>query len=99
MARTREIGQIAAFIPYPQTTRVETVIISRGSREGVEKGSLYFVLSNDDMGEEVALLKVFNVKEKMAQAKPLWVSAGCPILKRGWKVFLCNQIFNKEIGK
>jgi hypothetical protein len=82
------MGQLAAFIPYPQTNTVQAVVISRGQREGVTNGSLYFIRKNDDTGDDVALLKIVDTREKIAFAVPLWVSEKCPVLKYGWKVFL-----------
>ncbi len=89
--RTNTVGQLAAFIPYPQTTIIQSVVISRGRREGVKDGDLYFIRKNDDTGDDVALLKVTEVREKMAFAIPLWVSEKCPVLKYGWKVFLWDM--------
>lgn len=79
--RTRQRGQIAAFLD------ARTVVISRGKREGVELGDCYVILNNDVGGDWVASLRVFEVKEKMALAKSIWVLPGGPTLSIGWNVF------------
>lgn len=79
--RTRQAGKIAAFLD------TYTVVISRGKREGVELGDCYAILNNDVDGDWVALLRVFEVREKMALAQSIWVLPASPVLRIGWNVF------------
>lgn len=80
--RTHKVGQIALFLNEHE------VVIAQGMREGVEPGSIYCIRQNDQSGGIVALLKVYEVREKLALARPLWVSEKCVWVKRGWHVFL-----------
>jgi len=80
--RTHKIGQIVLFVNESE------VAIARGAREGVEIDSIYCIRQNDQSGEIVALLKVYEVWETLALARPLWVSEKCVWVKRGWHVFL-----------
>jgi len=83
-ATTNRVGKIAVFLSGCE------IGINRGLREGVEPGDLYCMLSNDRDGDLAALLQVYEVREKMALAKPFWVSGQCPTMKRGWHVFLLD---------
>ena len=80
--RTNKVGQIAVFV------NERIVGISRGAREGVRPGSLYCILENDQEGDVVGLLQIFEVKEKVSLAKLLWASERCQWLKIGWHIHL-----------
>ena len=64
------------------------MVISRGAREGVETGSIYCIQQHDQGGDVVALLRAYEVRERMALAKQLWASGKRVWVKRGWHVFL-----------
>jgi len=90
--RTNRWGQLAVFI------NPDKVVISRGVREGVKPGSLYCLLSDDLGGDMVGLLRVWQVKEKVAYAKPIWVSKSCPQLRVGWHVFLMGRVVDSNLS-
>ena len=79
---TNRVGQIAMFV------NERTVGINRGAREGVRPSSLYCILENDQEGDIIGLLQVFEVRELVSLAKPLWVSERCLELKIGWHIYL-----------
>lgn len=58
------------------------VAINRGKRENLRLGTVY------QIGEEhpVALLEVFQVAEKFALCRPIWVDPRCPMIEKGLKI-------------
>lgn len=82
--RTKHEAKIAGFTSPPLS-----VVLSRGAREGVERGLSYGIL--DPAGRVIAFIEVVRVEEKLALARPTWVIEDCPTVKLGWTAILLKQ--------
>jgi len=58
------------------------VIVNRGRRENLKIKTIYQISETHPL----ALLEVFQVAEKFALCRPIWVDPRCPVIKKGLRI-------------